>query len=333
MTTLAAGLITSDAALAALRPDWQLLWRRAPSATPFQSPAWLLPWWRQFGTGAPRVAVLHDEQALTGILPLYVLDDRSECKLLPMGAGITDYQDALLAPGAPADAAGQLLRVALRQARSDGVTVCDLIDLPPDAHLRAADLPDGWRGEWRSSDACPVLEFPAKIEQLRARVPAPMLRKLRMNRRRVARIGGCTTEIATEESVAMLLDALFRLHDARWAGEGVLGDPRVRAFHREAAPLLLAAGTLRLQVLRVAGRIVAAYHALLAGPRRILFYLSGYDPDHARESPGTVLLGAMIEAAAREGRTELHFLRGGESYKYAWGGIDRMNAAWRLVPA
>jgi CelD/BcsL family acetyltransferase involved in cellulose biosynthesis len=333
MTTLATDLITSDAALVALRPAWERLWRSAPSATPFQSPAWLLPWWRQFGTGAPRVALLHDGESLTGILPLYVLDDLSGRKLLPMGAGITDYQDALLAPGAPADAAGQLLQVALRQARRDGVAVCDLIDLPPDAHLREAAIPTGWRSEWRSAEACPVLALPDTIEQLRACVPAPMLRKLRMNRHRVARIGGCTTEIATEETAPALLDALFRLHEARWAGEGVLGDPRVRAFHREAAPLLAAEGVLRLQVLRFGARVVAAYHALLAGPRRILFYLSAYDPDHARESPGTVLLGEMIEAAVREGRTELHFLRGGESYKYAWGGIDRVNATCRLVPA
>jgi CelD/BcsL family acetyltransferase involved in cellulose biosynthesis len=332
MTTLAVDLITSDAALAALRADWEGLWRRVPTATPFQSPAWLLPWWRQFGTGVPRVAVLHDGQALTGVLPLYVLDNRSERKLLPMGAGITDYQDALLAPDVPADAAGHLLRVALCQARRDGVTVCDLIDVPPDAHLHAVAIPQGWRGEWRAADACPVLRLPEPMEQLRACVPAPMLRKLRMNRHRVARIGGCTTEIATEETVPGLLDALFRLHEARWGGEGVLGDPRVRAFHHDAAPLLLAEGALRLQVLRFGGRIVVAYYALLAGPRRILFYLSAYDPHHARESPGTVLLGAMIEAAVREGRTELHFLRGGESYKHAWGGIDRMNAACRLVP-
>ena len=38
----------------------------------------------------------------------------------------------------------------------------------------------------------------------------------------------------------------------------------------------------------------------------------------------------MIEAAVREGRNELHFLRGGESYKHAWGGVDRITrrAGW-----
>lgn len=177
-----------------------------------------------------------------------------------------------------------------------------------------------------------MLPLPDAVEKLRDCIPSATLRKLRMNRHRVARAGGCTSEIATAETLPALLDALFRLHEARWDGRGVLADARVRAFHRDAAPLLLAAGALRLQVLRLGPRIVGAYYALLAGPR-ILFYMSGYDTAHARESPGSVLLGAMIEAAIREGRTELHFLRGGESYKYAWGGIDRINAACRLVPA
>ena len=37
----------------------------------------------------------------------------------------------------------------------------------------------------------------------------------------------------------------------------------------------------------------------------------------------------MIDAALAEGRREIHFLRGDEAYKYAWGARDRMNAACR----
>ena len=44
-----------------------------------------------------------------------------------------------------------------------------------------------------------------------------------------------------------------------------------------------------------------------------------------------ITLGAMIEEAISEGRRELHFLRGGEAYKYAWGAADRMNASLRLA--
>ena len=332
MKPVAAELVTTGRELAALREEWRSLWHRVPDATPFQSPEWLLPWWRQFGTRAPRIAVVRDADGLAGVLPLYILDRPDGRTLLPIGAGITDYQDALLSPRLPRDAASVLLRAVLREAASDGVTACELIDLPPGAALRDAARDAGWRATWRGADPCPVLALPERVDALRTRVPPATCRKLRMNRHRAERIGGSTTERATVDTAPALLDALFRLHEARWEGQGVLADPRVRAFHREAAPLLLENGALRLQVLRFGDRIVAAYYALLAGARRILFYLGGYDTDFAQQSPGNLLLGAMIEDAIREGRAEVHFLRGGERYKFAWGGDGSRNAACRMTP-
>ena len=116
------------------------------------------------------------------------------------------------------------------------------------------------------------------------------------------------------------------------AARAVSFDPQVVAFHRRTAPELVKAGLLRLQVLRFAGTIVAGYYSLLTA-EHVLFYLSGFDPAFVYASPGTILLGHMIKQAVREGRRELHFLRGGEAYKYAWGGADRMNTSRHLVPA
>jgi CelD/BcsL family acetyltransferase involved in cellulose biosynthesis len=319
MTTLAASLIESNAALAALAPAWRRLWRRAPGATPFQSPDWLLPWWQHFGTARPRVAVLHGKDGtLAGVLPLYELDGR----LLPLGAGLTDYQDALLGPDAPQDAAGVLLRTALAGTRLP----CELTDVPPEAVLRTAPAPQGWRSELAVTDPCPVLYDAA--------IPALQRRKLRMARHRAERTGGWRVEAATAATLPAALDALIALHAAAWAprgAPGVFADPRVAAFHRAAAPALLAAGALRLALLHLGPRPAAAAYTLLA-PGRLCFYLGGWNPTLAWHSPGTLLIGAMIEQASAEGRREVHFLRGGEAYKQAWGATDRRNATRRLVP-
>lgn len=32
-----------------LAPEWMSLWETDPQATPFQNPAWLIPWWHSFG--------------------------------------------------------------------------------------------------------------------------------------------------------------------------------------------------------------------------------------------------------------------------------------------
>jgi CelD/BcsL family acetyltransferase involved in cellulose biosynthesis len=335
-TTLSLELARTNEALGALAPEWGALWRRVSETTPFQSPAWLLPWWGQFGTGQPRVAVLRaGNGGLLGLLPLYVLDEAPKRKLLLIGAGTTDYLDVLLAPEAPPGAVELLLDAALADAPRDGVTACDLTDLPPGSMLRDAATRRDWREESRWSDPCPVLAMHSGATRLEEVIPRGKLRDLRLAHNRAARAGGWKIEIAAPNSLDRLLGELERLHQERWiaAGEpGVFADLRVGAFHRAAAPGLLKSGLLRLSALLFGERVVAVYYTLLAGQDRLLLYLPAFDLAHARESPGTILIGAILEEAMREGRSELHFLRGAEAYKYDWGAVDRMNTGRRLAP-
>ncbi|MBV9755998.1 MAG: GNAT family N-acetyltransferase [Alphaproteobacteria bacterium] len=335
MSTLTLGLAATDDALRALAAEWEALFRRVPDALAFQSPAWLLPWWDAFGTGRPRVATLRaDAGQLIGLLPLYVLDEPPQRKLLLLGAGTTDYLDLLLDQSAPPDAPNRLLAAALSAAERDGLTACDLTCLPPGSPLRDTAPTAGWREAARWGEGCAVLALPAGASGLEQVVPKGKRRDLRLARHRAARAGGWTVETAAPDTLPALLEQMIRLHQERWrdSGTGIFADPRVGAFHRAAAPGLLAHGLLRLDVLRIGGRIAAAYYVLLDRAGRMLFYLSGYDRKHARESPGTILLAAMIEQALQEDRRELHFLRGGEDYKYAWGAVDQMIASRRLVP-
>lgn len=305
-------LIRTDAALLALRPAWQALWARVPGASPFQSPAWLLPWWQAFGTGQPVVAVLEQPGGtLDAILPLYILQ-QNQRKLLPIGVGISDYFDALAIGGIDL---APLLAAALAEAGDAQPT---LAGLAPDAALLATALPPGWDETRAHADPCPVLTLPAAI-------PAGMARNLRQSRHRADRAGGWTAGTADP---ATGWAALLSLHRARWTRlghiDGVLGDPAVLAFHDAAVPELAAAGLLRFTTLHIAGRLAALYY-ILAAHGRLLFYLSAFDEAFARESPGTLLMGATVEQAAADGFTELDFLRGAEPYKYAWGAIDRWN--------
>jgi CelD/BcsL family acetyltransferase involved in cellulose biosynthesis len=322
VTLLDIVVLDDDAAVRGLAPEWAALWRRCPGATPFQHPAWLLPWWAVFGTGRPRLALLRGAGgALLALLPIYEL--AAEGKTLPIGAGLSDYFDALIAPDAADDAAEILLRAALH----DSAVPCHLLDLPPGAAVRHARTPPGWRSRLIETEPCPVLDIGS--------TPARQLRKLRMSRHRSDRAGGWAMRTARADTLHETFAELIRLHAARWGerGEpGVLSDPRVRAFHAAALPGLHAAGLLRLRALRLADRVAAVIYALQV-PGRMFCYLGGFDPARGFESPGTLLLGAMLEEAAAQGVTECHFLRGAEAYKYAWGARDRRNALRILEPA
>ena len=317
-----AALIDDEAGFRALLPEWDALWRRAGSP-PFQSPAWQVPWWGAFGTGQPRVATLRVGGALAGMLPLYVLDEGAERKLLPIGIGLSDYCDALLDPALPASAIDALLRAAL--AGTDKITSCALPDLPPDSALRRAACPPAWHEAALPQTPCPVLTLGNAL-------PAGMVRNIRQSRHRAERRGGWSTTVASAEHAPAMWQRLVEMHQRRWAESGgVLSDPAVQAFHAAAIPALSASGILRLHVLHVGSRIAAIYHAM-AAPGRLLFYISGFEAAESFVSPGTLLLGDIVEQAVRDGVRELHFLRGGESYKYAWGAQDRMNIGRLLLP-
>src|SRR2546423_15045046 len=86
-----------------LRPEWEDLWLRSPQATPFQSPAWLLRWWKYLGPGELWVLVVREQEELIGIAPFVIHEeDRSgEKQLLLFGTGVSDYLDLIVAPEKP----------------------------------------------------------------------------------------------------------------------------------------------------------------------------------------------------------------------------------------
>ncbi len=318
---LRAELVADARALAGLEAEWWALWERCPAATPFRSPAWLLPWWEVFAPGPLRSVAVRRGGTLVALAPLYL--EEASRRLLPLGIGLSDDLDVLAVPGLAAEAGAAAL-----DALTDvpGWDVASLEELGPGAAALLWRAPEGWSDEVAEQSFCPALSWPAGASGLEAAVPARRLRKLRMARHRAER-RGARVEVAEAGTALDHLDALFRLHAARWEGRGeagVLADPAVRRFHRLAVPRLAAAGLLHATLLRIEGRVAGAFHGLRRGPT-IHAYLGGFDPDFAFESPGTVLMGHALDALMREGAGTLNLLRGKEPYKYEWGAVDRIN--------
>jgi CelD/BcsL family acetyltransferase involved in cellulose biosynthesis len=319
--------ITTPAGLVALRPEWLELWHSMPTATPFQSPGWLLPWWHAFGRGELLTLAIRVQGRLAGLFPLYVYPDGDTRKLLPLGIGVSDYLDPLLPPDLVPPA---LARLALWQDRFDRI---DLEDLRAGSPLLDAPLPPGWHESVHPCEPCPVLALPDDPAELRRAVPR--LAKLPYYRRRAERLGAMRLECASADTLPEFLEALFALHATRWQGRdepGVLADPVVQDFHREAAAALLELGLLRLHGLRIGGRLVAVLHGS-TDRQRFHAYLAGHDPALPHPGLGALMIGHAVEQAAAEGLLEFHFLRGREPYKYAWGAVDRPNHGRRLEPA
>lgn len=320
--------VVSFERLRELRAPWRALWERAPAATPFSAPEWLLPWCRHLAEHAPWSVAAWRGDDLVGLAPTFVYRAGGERVLGLLGGGVSDYQDVLAEDVAAASAILEFLRAA-----APAFDRCELRSLPSGSMLLACVAPDDGAALSRD-DVCPVLTLPRRFDDLRAVASGGLLADVRRQRRVLGRTGGLEVVRAPPDDPGELVEALFRLHEARWrsrGGEGVLAGAALARFHADAVRELAAAGMLRLVAVRWGRRIIAVLYAHFARGR-LYTYLQGIEPTATRMSPGSVVLAAAIEDAIAEGASEVDMLRGGEAYKYRWGAVDRSTFRLGLRP-
>lgn len=312
-----------------LAEAWAAVWDRCPGATPFQHPEWLLAWGRCFGTQGLRVLVFRQDGELAGLVPMQIARDHGGRRMTLLGTGVSDYLDALIQPDG-LDAAIDALFSHLSHEAAD-VDHCDFQRLPRRGMLAAGlqriELDSALSLE---EQPCPVLPLQSGATRSEA-IPPRQAKKLAYYRRRLHRAGTVAVETANHDNLDELLSALVRLHAARWnerGSAGVLADVATQRFHREAARGMLQRNLLRMYGLRVDGQWLAVYYGFAAHGRSY-YYLSGFDPAASHLSPGMLIVGHAIDAAIEEGSAAFDFLRGRESYKYAWGARDEPTYRWR----
>jgi CelD/BcsL family acetyltransferase involved in cellulose biosynthesis len=313
--------LTDAAQLEQLRAEWSRLLATSPSATPFQSPQWLLPWYHFLGRGGLRVLVVRSASQLVGLIPLESSPGSDgRLRLALLGDGISDYLGGVIARGFEPAVAEALSHYLRRTAGS-----CELHDLPSDSSLLSLPAPPGWSDRVCRHSFCPVLRADSASKPGQFTIPAEQRRKVSFYLRRAHRRARVEWSWAERESLDELIEGLFRLHGERWraGGEpGVLSQAALQAFHRETARQLLQAGMLRLLALQLDSQLAAVLYSFELN-RRTLLYLSGFDPVFKAISPGLLIIGHAIETAERAGLLEVDFLRGQEDYKYRWGATDR----------
>lgn len=320
--TLETRRIESLEALAALEPQWWALWHDTPQATPFQSPAWLVPWWRIFAPGRlASIAVFRDGH-LVGLAPFYLEDGALGRRLLPLGIGISDYLDLLMRPG-DQDTAAALASGLAGLEHWDSI---ELEELAPDATGRFLPCPASCSETLAAQTACPGLVIGTEVDQ--SGLPFEVSGKRRQVYRRKLRAAQAYPPVAiTETTPKDFVTALAELHAARWEqkGEaGVLADPRVLDFQQQAIPELARRKLARLTTISLGGKMAGALY-WLTWRNRAATYLSGFDPKFSTESPVTLLCGELFRQASAGGISDVSFLRGQEPYKYLWGASDRWN--------
>ncbi|MGW7329922.1 GNAT family N-acetyltransferase [Streptomyces sp. NPDC054840] len=302
---------------AALEESWNRLFRGCPTATPFQSHAWLHSWWLSYGKdGRLRIVLVRRGEELVGAAAL-MLVHRPMPLLVPLGGPITDHFDVLVAAEYADQVVPALAHGLHRAARG---AVVDLREVRPGA--AAEQLYRQWPGVSSVLADSTCMELPTlPFDELVKRMPASGAQRVRAKLRKTDAAGIEEHEVA-EEEVPRAVRTLLRLHEKQWRGRGVTPEhlrPRFAEHLTRATRRMVRAGESRLTEFRLDGKVVAANVTLLS-PGLSGGYLYGADPDlrTRKVDIATLLLRYEAGRALAEGRPVVSFLRGNEPYKNHW---------------
>jgi len=298
-----------------IRADWIRLADAAEH--PFATWEWSSGWWRHLGAGrTPHTVVCRGaEGQAVAILPLYL--DRVGPLRVARFAGDGDLRGPVCAPEDRSVAAAGL-REAIQPGRGRASV------------LLAERLPSegGWQallgGRRVATHPDPVLPLKGVTweELLKAR-SRNFRQQVRRRERRLVEEHGLSFRLSTDPAdLDRDMEALFRLHAMRWAGEtsGVFEGAR-REFQREFAAAAQRRGWLRLWIAEIDGEAVAAWYGWRFANSE-WYYQAGRDPRFDRLSLGFVLLAHTVREACADGVDAYRFLYGGEAYKWRFASAD-----------
>ncbi len=314
---LVATVVTAQDDFSELADQWDALVADCRSATPFQTHAWLESWWRAYGSpGRLRVVLLHAGEDLVAAAPLYLSRRFPLRTLLPIGAGVSDFCDVLVADSHDVDVRPALTKALARVSHWDAM---DFPEVRPGAAVGA--LADRWPGTSASLLASTCLELPVEdMSDLLTRLPRPTAKVIRRKLRKIDDVGVDARRVSRER-VPEALRTFFQLHEEQWTGRGVTAEhvrPRFVEFLNHAMPLMVEREQADLIEYEVDGTVLGMRLNVVSGSM-LGAYLSGISPAlRERLDVATLMLRYDQSLARTRGQSVLSLLRGQEDYKMRW---------------
>jgi len=299
----------------AVRAEWETL--AAANGNIFTTVEWASAWLEHFrGDASPLLAACRRRDgSIAGILPLVVRREGRLRVIRLLGHGPADR----LAPVcAPADR--RIVARALRGFLAD--SGCDLFigeQMPAN---------EGWSESLGATvlerESSPALGIDGlEWEQFLAGRSSNFRGQVRRREKRLAERGELRFRLTDDPGeLSADLETLFRLHDARWQSGGASAFVgRARDLHRDFASDALERGWLRLWLLELDDRPLAAWYGFRYGGAE-WYYQSGRDPAADADGVGFVLFCHTIREAMNDGMREYRLLRGDEAYKARFADRD-----------
>lgn len=323
-------VIKDDADFHGLRDRWNDLLAASESNNIFLSWEWVYTWWGIFkGERELNILAFWKEDELVGIAPLlareinyYGLLKYKRIEFLASGEDEADeicseYLNIIIKPGMEEQVIEEILNYLHNNNDWGEVVLKELVAGNTNTAILSARLSaGGWKYTIDHDDAAPYIQLPASWEALTGVLSGDFRYKIRRDRKKLNEKG--TVEITTinnPDDLAGAFNILVSLHQARWeklGKQGCFNSNKFNEFHKKMIPELLRKGQLRLLIMEINKKPVAALYELVYN-KKVLYYQSGFDIDYdPKLSVGNILRAYSIEKAVLEGFREYDFLKGAD---------------------
>lgn len=323
-----AHLITTDQEFHALEPLWYELLVNSDHQSPFMSWEWVSCWWKYFGSGQLHVITFQESNELVGIAPLYCTREPWGIRSLRiLGTGLSDYMDFLIREGYGQTLYRTLLECVLTE---DSFELISLEQVPPNRleTLKEISRSSGFYLQIKPRGHCYGVRLPASWDEYLQGLG----KKERYNIRRQSHILENRHQVIFKrihqpgEELGKAIEEFFGLMMKRLMMRErhlAVREQTLLRFHQDVAERFAGRGWLNLCMLERNSRPIASL-LTFEYARKLFYYHSGFDPEWAKYSVGTVLLAKCVEDGIERGIREFDFMRGHAAYKSKWKVDERI---------
>lgn len=341
---LSVTIIEDEKAFSLLQQEWNGLLSKSAGDTIFLTWEWLEAWWRCFRDNEQLwlLLVKDADRALVGIAPLYLSVEQGignvsiKClRFIGDRSAGSEYLDFIVRQGCEETVLQAILQYLDKQSSSWDLLRLNLIPASSPALPFLTSWAENARQSLRKeSIVCSAIPLPNNWDSYLKTLRPRFRTSLRSKTRNLNQDHEVTVLQSLDAGeLPAHLDALFKLHQARWAEAGKAGSFGLedkRKFYQLIAQRSCEKGWLRFYLLRVDGEILAAQFGFAYN--KVFFHLQeGTSLTNPAWSVGNILRGHVIKQIIDEGFTEYDFLGGITFHKETWSAAPKY--AFKIVIA
>lgn len=312
-----------------LKTNWDAVYSADPNAQIFVSWSWLRSWFEVTPYAWSILAIQLDRNSpYIAFFPI-ALRSVKKCKIhvfreLHMGGYyLADYTGFVCLPEYEEQAITTFAIYLQQHFKWDSFQLTDVSDPRLDIFLKCFSQKK-FNFHQANATCCPYIPLPTTWEQyLQDFLGANTRQNLRKKLRQIESLKEFNFIPTQANNLEIQIEALLKLWQMRW---GVRSESELNIY-RNIFQRCFENDCLWLNVLWNETTPVAGIAIFMEQQKKVFyFYITGYDDNFSKLSPGRVMLAHSIKYAIENGFEVFDFLRGDEDYKFSFfGAKERYN--------